>query len=268
VGKTELSKQLATSLGVSFLRFDMSEYMEQHTVSRLIGAPPGYVGFEQPGLLTDAATKNPHSVVLLDEIEKAHPSVWNILLQVMDHGFLTDNNGKKADFRNVILILTSNVGSRDSERRSLGFVDEVGGSSASQKEVERTFSPEFRNRLDSIVYFAALDPSTMDQVVNKQILELEHLLLGKNIEIDVEQEVREWLAKKGYDRKMGARPLARTIQDELKRPLSEEILFGKLEHGGTVRVVLKDDKIHFVIEPKIPVPIAGVSERSDFFAMV
>jgi ATP-dependent Clp protease ATP-binding subunit ClpA len=253
VGKTELSKQLATSLGVSFLRFDMSEYMEQHTVSRLIGAPPGYVGFEQPGLLTDAATKNPHSVVLLDEIEKAHPSVWNILLQVMDHGFLTDNNGKKADFRNVILILTSNVGSRDSERRSLGFVDEVGGSSASQKEVERTFSPEFRNRLDSIVYFAALDPSTMDQVVNKQILELEHLLLGKNIEIDVEQEVREWLAKKGYDRKMGARPLARTIQDELKRPLSEEILFGKLEHGGTVRVVLKDDKIHFVIEPKIPV---------------
>jgi ATP-dependent Clp protease ATP-binding subunit ClpA len=230
----------------------MSEYMEQHTVSRLIGAPPGYVGFEQAGLLTDAAMKNPHSVVLLDEIEKAHPSVWNILLQVMDHGFLTDNNGKKADFRNVIIIMTSNVGSRDAERRAVGFQNEPGGSGASQKELERTFSPEFRNRLDAVVFFNPLDERMMEQVVNKQIVELEHLLLAKNVEIEIEQPVRDWLGKKGYDRKMGARPLARTIQDEIKRPLSEEILFGKLEHGGAVRVVLKDDKPHFVIESKVP----------------
>jgi ATP-dependent Clp protease ATP-binding subunit ClpA len=252
VGKTELAKQLSQHMGVAFLRFDMSEYMEQHTVSRLIGAPPGYVGFEQAGLLTDAATKNPHSVVLLDEIEKAHPSVWNILLQVMDHGFLTDNNGKKADFRNVILIMTSNVGSRDSERRTLGFMDELGGSGAAQKELERVFSPEFRNRLDSVVFFNALDSKMMEQVVNKQLVELEHLLLAKNIEVDIDEKVRAWLAVKGFDRKMGARPLARVIQDEIKRPLSEEILFGKLEKGGAVRVVLKDDKVQFVVEAKAP----------------
>ena len=252
VGKTELSKQLSSHMGVAFLRFDMSEYMEQHTVSRLIGAPPGYVGFEQAGLLTDAVSKNPHSIVLLDEIEKAHPSVWNILLQVMDHGFLTDNNGKKADFRNVVLIMTSNIGTRDSERRTLGFMDELGGTGASQKELERVFSPEFRNRLDSIIFFNSLDPAMMDQVVNKQLVELEHLLLAKNIEIDFDQDVRDWLSKKGFDRKMGARPLARVIQDEVKRPLSEEILFGKLEKGGLVRVVLKDNAIHFVIECKAP----------------
>lgn len=254
VGKTELSKQLAQHLGVAFLRFDMSEYMEAHTVSRLIGAPPGYVGYEQPGQLTDAATKNPHSVILLDEIEKAHPAIWNILLQVMDHGFLTDNNGKKADFRNVILILTSNVGSRDSERRSLGFQDDLGGAAASQREVERLFSPEFRNRLDAMIFFNSLDAVMMDQVVNKQLLELEHLLMAKNIEIEFDQLVREWLGKKGYDRKMGARPLARLIQDEIKRPLSEEILFGKLELGGAVRVSLREDKLHFAIEPKIKQP--------------
>ena len=253
VGKTELAKQLASHMGVSFLRFDMSEYMEQHTVSRLIGAPPGYVGFEQACLLTDAAMKNPHAVVLLDEIEKAHPSVWNILLQVMDHGFLTDNNGKKADFRNIVIIMTSNVGARDSERRSLGFTGDIGGSEASLKELERVFSPEFRNRLDAIVTFNGLDMRMMDQVVGKQIVELEHLLLAKNIEIDFDQPVRDWLSKKGFDRKMGARPLARVLQDEIKRPLSEEILFGKLEHGGSVRVVLKDDKPHFVIEKKAPV---------------
>ncbi|MBU6154981.1 MAG: ATP-dependent Clp protease ATP-binding subunit ClpA [Bdellovibrionales bacterium] len=252
VGKTELSKQLASHLGVAFLRFDMSEYMEQHTVSRLIGAPPGYVGFEQAGLLTDAAIKNPHSVVLLDEIEKAHPSVWNILLQVMDHGFLTDNNGKKADFRNTIIIMTSNVGSRDAERRTVGFQSDAAGASAAQKELERTFSPEFRNRLDSIVFFNPLDERMMEQVVGKQVVELEHLLLAKGVEIEMEQPVRDWLAKRGYDRKMGARPLARVIQDEIKRPLSEEILFGKLENGGAVRVVLKDDKPHFVIESKAP----------------
>lgn len=250
VGKTELSKQLAQHMGVSFLRFDMSEYMEAHTVSRLIGAPPGYVGFEQAGLLTDAATKNPHSVILLDEIEKAHPSIWNILLQVMDHGFLTDNNGKKADFRNVILIMTSNVGSRDSERRAMGFLDELGGASASQRELERVFSPEFRNRLDAIIFFNALDPRTMEQVVGKQLVELEHLLLAKNVEIDFDASIREWLSVKGYDRKMGARPLARLLQDEIKRPLSEEILFGKLEHGGTVKASVKDDRPHFEIESK------------------
>ncbi len=247
VGKTELSKQLAQSLGVTFLRFDMSEYMEMHTVSRLIGAPPGYVGYEQAGLLTDAVIKNPHAVVLLDEIEKAHSSIWNILLQVMDHGFLTDNTGKKADFRNVVLILTSNVGSREMERRPLGILDE-GVSSAASKELERVFTPEFRNRLDSIVTFNPLDLRTMDQVVSKQIIELEHLLLAKNVDIEIDTAAREWLAKKGYDRKMGARPLARVIQDEVKRPLSEEILFGRLEQGGSVRVVLKDDRLHFVIE--------------------
>ena len=252
VGKTELSKQLASHMGVAFLRFDMSEYMEQHTVSRLIGAPPGYVGFEQAGLLTDAVMKNPHSVVLLDEIEKAHPSVWNILLQVMDHGFLTDNNGKKADFRNVILIMTSNVGSRDAERRMVGFVSDLAGSDAAQKELERVFSPEFRNRLDSIIFFSPMDMRMMDQVVGKQIVELEHLLLAKHVEIEFEPEVRTWLAEKGYDRKMGARPLARVIQDEIKRPLSEEILFGKLEQGGAVRVVLKDGKPHFVVEARVP----------------
>jgi ATP-dependent Clp protease ATP-binding subunit ClpA len=254
VGKTELSKQLAQHMGVAFVRFDMSEYMEQHTVSRLIGAPPGYVGFEQAGLLTDAAIKNPHSVILLDEIEKAHPSVWNILLQVMDHGFLTDNNGKKADFRNVVLLMTSNVGSRDSERRTLGFMDELGGSSAAMKEVERLFSPEFRNRLDAMVFFNPIDMAMMDQVVGKQLVELEHLLLAKHIEIEFEHEVRDWLAKKGYDRKMGARPLARVIQDELKRPLSEEILFGRLENGGNVRVLIKDDKPQFVIEASTRTP--------------
>ncbi len=252
VGKTELSKQIASHLGVAFLRFDMSEYMEQHTVSRLIGAPPGYVGFEQAGLLTDAVTKNPHSVVLLDEIEKAHPSVWNILLQVMDHGFLTDNNGKKADFRNVILIMTSNVGSRDSERRSVGFTSEFGGSNAAQKELERVFSPEFRNRLDSIVFFNPLDMIMMEQVVSKQLVELEHLLLAKNIEVEFDPEVRTWLSKKGFDPKMGARPLGRVIQDEIKRPLSEEILFGKLENGGAVRVCLKEDKLQFVVETRAP----------------
>jgi len=252
VGKTELSKQLAQHMGVSFLRFDMSEYMEQHTVSRLIGAPPGYVGFEQAGLLTDAVSKNPHSVVLLDEIEKAHPSVWNILLQVMDHGFLTDNNGKRADFRNVILIMTSNVGSRDSERRTVGFASEVAGSNAAQKELERVFSPEFRNRLDGVVFFNPLDEKMMEQVVNKQLVELEHLLLAKQIEIEFDPSVRDWLAKRGFDPKMGARPLGRVIQDEIKRPLSEEILFGKLENGGAVRVVLKDDRPQFVIEKRAP----------------
>lgn len=250
VGKTELSKQLAHSLGVPFQRFDMSEYMEKHTVSRLIGAPPGYVGFEQAGLLTEAVRKHPHCVILLDEVEKAHPDVWNILLQVMDHGTLTDNYGRKSDFRNVILIMTSNVGAREMERRPLGMTQGAGPVGSAQKEVERTFSPEFRNRLDSIIYFNALGSVTIAQVVGKQLMELEAQLLAKGVEIEVTAEVREWLAKKGYDRAMGARPMNRLIQDRIRKPLAEEILFGRLEHGGTVRVVLKDDAPLFEVEAR------------------
>lgn len=251
VGKTELSKQLAHCLGISFLRYDMSEYMEKHTVSRLIGAPPGYVGFEQAGLLTDAVLKNPHSVVLLDEIEKAHMDVWNILLQIMDHGTLTDNNGRKVDFRNIILILTSNVGTREHGRRSMGMGNpEASRSSVSKQEIERTFSPEFRNRLDAIIYFSALDPVTVAQVVGKQLLELESQLLAKGVEISVDPEVREWLAHKGYDVLLGARPMGRLIQDKIKRPLSEQILFGKLESGGKVRISLEDQEPTFIFEPR------------------
>jgi ATP-dependent Clp protease ATP-binding subunit ClpA len=246
VGKTELSKQLAHCLGVPFLRFDMSEYSEKHTVSRLIGAPPGYVGFEQAGLLTEGVLKNPYSVILLDEIEKAHADIWNILLQVMDHGVLTDNNGRKADFRNAVLIMTSNVGSREMERRPLGMGDGTNSTtSAPQKAVEQTFSPEFRNRLDSIVYFSPLDTGTVNQVVGKQLMELESQLLVKKVDVEFTPEVKDWLAQKGYDRRMGARPLARLIQDKIKRPLSEEILFGKLESGGKVQVSIKDDEIVF-----------------------
>jgi ATP-dependent Clp protease ATP-binding subunit ClpA len=247
VGKTELSKQLGHCMGVSFLRFDMSEYSERHTISRLIGAPPGYVGFEQAGLLTDAVMKNPHSVILLDEIEKAHADIWNILLQIMDHGTLTDNNGRKADFRNAIIIMTSNVGSREMERKPLGMgtVDKDQKNSTSVRAVEQTFTPEFRNRLDAIVYFNPLDPVTVGQVVGKQLLELEAQLLAKKVELDVGPEVRDWLAQKGYDRAMGARPMARLIQDKIKRPLSEEILFGRLEDGGRVEVHVKDDQVVF-----------------------
>jgi ATP-dependent Clp protease ATP-binding subunit ClpA len=199
------------------------------------------VGFEQAGLLTDAILKNPHSIVLLDEIEKAHSDIWNILLQIMDHGTLTDNNGRKADFRNTILIMTSNVGSREMERKPIGMgnSDKDSKTATSQKAVEQTFTPEFRNRLDSIVYFNALDPVTVGQVVGKQLLELEAQLLAKKVEIEIGPEVRDWLADKGYDRAMGARPLARLIQDKIKKPLSEEILFGKLENGGRVEVHIK-----------------------------
>jgi ATP-dependent Clp protease ATP-binding subunit ClpA len=254
VGKTELSKQLGHCLGAPFLRFDMSEYGEKHTVSRLIGAPPGYVGFEQAGLLTDAVMKNPHSVILLDEIEKAHFDIWNILLQVMDHGVLTDNNGRKADFRNAIIIMTSNVGSRDLERRSLGLGNGDQSGSAAAKAVENTFSPEFRNRLDAIVYFNPLDPLTVGQVVGKQLLELESQLLAKHVDIEVSEDARQWLAEKGYDRRMGARPLGRLIQDKIKRPLSEEILFGKLEHGGHVRLCIKDGELTFEVRELETVP--------------
>ena len=248
VGKTELCRQLAHALGVPLHRFDMSEYGEKHTVSRLIGAPPGYVGFEQAGLLTDALLKNPHAVILLDEIEKSHYDIWNILLQVMDHGTLTDNNGRKADFRNAILVMTSNVGSRDLDRRPLGMTQAGTKGSDASRAVENTFTPEFRNRLDGIIYFNPLDPVTVAQVVGKQIVELEAQLLTKNVSVHVTPEAREWLARKGHDRQMGARPMARLIQDRIKKPLASEILFGKLENGGSVQVTTSVDGEDLLIE--------------------
>jgi ATP-dependent Clp protease ATP-binding subunit ClpA len=235
VGKTEVAKQLAKTLGINLVRFDMSEYMERHTVSRLIGAPPGYVGFDQGGLLTDAIAKNPHAVVLLDEIEKAHPDVFNVLLQVMDHGKLTDNNGKATDFRHAIILMTSNVGARDLARRSVGFG--AGRSEGdAEREYKRMFSPEFRNRLDARIEFNALSPDIMSSIVDKFIKELDGQLLAKHVEFEVTDAARAYLAAKGYDADFGARPLARVIQEEVKRPLGEELLFGKLEHGGLVVV--------------------------------
>jgi ATP-dependent Clp protease ATP-binding subunit ClpA len=246
VGKTELAKQLAETLGVQFLRFDMSEYMERHTVSRLIGAPPGYVGFDQGGLLTDAIHQNPHAVLLLDEIEKAHPDLFNLLLQVMDHGSLTYNNGRKSDFRHVVLIMTSNVGARELSRRMPGFGaagDERFGDT--DEAFRRMFSPEFRNRLDAKVDFAPLDPAVMERIVDKFIEELAKQLSERKVNIDLSPAARAYLAKKGYDPLNGARPLGRVIQDEIKRPLTDELLFGKLASGGTVRVDVVDGKVTF-----------------------
>ena len=244
VGKTEVAKQLAHVLGVELVRFDMSEYMERHSVSRLIGAPPGYVGFDQGGLLTDAIDQQPHSVLLLDEIEKAHPDLFNILLQVMDHGKLTDNNGKSIDFRNVVLIMTTNAGASDMAKATIGFEREerVG---EDIEAIERMFTPEFRNRLDATVPFAALPPEVVTRVVDKFIMELEVQLDDRNVVIELTDSAREWLAKKGYDPKYGARPLARVIQEHIKKPLAEELLFGKLAKGGTVLVKVKDGKISF-----------------------
>ncbi len=248
VGKTELCKQLAGALGVELLRFDMSEYMERHTVSRLIGAPPGYVGFDQGGLLTDAVTKQPHSVVLLDEIEKAHPDVFNLLLQVMDHGKLTDNNGRSADFRNVILIMTTNAGAEVSSRASIGFTQQDHSTDAMEM-IKKGFSPEFRNRLDSIIQFGGLSLDVIETVVDKFLTELQTQLDDKKVQLDVTDEARKWLASNGYDEKMGARPMARIIQNEIKKPLAELVLFGQLsEKGGTVKVELKDDAL--VLEPE------------------
>lgn len=236
VGKTELARQLARVLGVELLRFDMSEYMEKHTVSRLIGAPPGYVGFDQGGLLTDAITKNPYAVLVLDEIEKAHPDIFNILLQVMDHATLTDNNGRKADFRNVIVIMTTNAGAFDMQASSIGFGNEGVSAGKDKQVIERLFPPEFRNRLDAWVTFAQLTPPIIEQVVDKLVAELETQLESKRISITLSEAARSWLATHGYDQKNGARPMGRLIDRQLRRQLADEILFGKLTHGGAVTV--------------------------------
>jgi ATP-dependent Clp protease ATP-binding subunit ClpA len=264
-GKTELAKQLARVLGVQFLRFDMSEYSERHTVSRLIGAPPGYVGFDQGGLLTDAINKHPYSVLVLDEIEKAHPDLFNILLQVMDHATLTDNNGKKADFRNVILIMTTNAGARDVSGTRIGFgkpksaelvaSDNESNPEGEQKEqnistgskgrgaIERTFSPEFRNRLDAWIAFHPLTFENIVRIVDKFVAEVQTLLDEKNVIIELTDTARKWLAEKGFDKLFGARPMARLIHQKIKEPLAEEILFGKLQQGGRVLVEVKEDEI-------------------------
>jgi ATP-dependent Clp protease ATP-binding subunit ClpA len=247
VGKTELAKQLARNLGIEFLRFDMSEYMEKHTVSRLIGAPPGYVGFDQGGLLTDAIRKTPYAVLVLDEIEKAHPDLFNLLLQVMDHGVLTDANGKKVDFRNVVLIMTTNAGAADSQRNVIGFGR---GKAEGEDEaaIKRIFSPEFRNRRDSVVAFKPLTADIIRQVVHKFVMQLEVQLADRGVTIELADDAADWLAKNGFDELYGARPLARVIQEHIKMPLADELLFGKLVKGGHVKVKLIDGKIGFDIE--------------------
>ena len=259
VGKTEAAKQLASTLGIELLRFDMSEYMERHTVSRLIGAPPGYVGHDQGGLLTDAVDQHPHAVVLLDEIEKAHQDVYNILLQVMDHGVLTDAVGKKVDFRNVILIMTTNAGASDAQRNSIGFGR---GKSEGEDEaaIKRLFSPEFRNRLDAVVAFRPLTPEIIRQVVHKFVIQLEAQLADRHVTVELSDEAADWLAKNGFDELYGARPLARVIQEHIKKPLADEILFGRLVRGGHVKVVLKDGKIAFEMDPQAGAPEAGEAE--------
>ncbi|MEM7684983.1 MAG: AAA family ATPase, partial [Pseudomonadota bacterium] len=248
VGKTEVAKQLANVLGVEFKRFDMSEYMEKHSVSRLIGAPPGYVGFDQGGLLTDAVDQHPHCVLLLDEIEKAHPDIFNILLQVMDHGTLTDHNGKSVSFRNVILIMTSNAGAQEQARAAIGFGrDRREG--ADTEAVERMFTPEFRNRLDAVVSFAPLPKDVILMVVEKFVMQLEAQLMERGVTIELSPEAAEWIADTGYDDKMGARPLARVIQENIKKPLAEELLFGALAKGGLVRITVEDGKLKLESTP-------------------
>jgi len=248
VGKTEAAKQLAYIMGIELIRFDMSEYMERHAVSRLIGAPPGYVGFDQGGLLTEAVTKKPHAVLLLDEIEKAHPDIFNILLQVMDHGTLTDNNGRKADFRNVTIIMTTNAGASDLAKSTIGFTtakqagDEMG-------EIKRLFTPEFRNRLDATISFASLDHDIILRVVDKFLLELENQLHEKKVDASFTPALKDFLAKKGFDPQMGARPMARLIQDTIRKALADELLFGRLTNGGRVTIDLEgDDKVKLVFE--------------------
>jgi len=249
VGKTEVTRQLSMLMGVELIRFDMSEYMERHTVSRLIGAPPGYVGFDQGGLLTEAVNKHPHAVVLLDEIEKADPEVFNLLLQVMDHGTLTDNNGRKADFRNVILVMTTNAGAQEMSRASIGFTRQD-HSSDGMPMIKKKFSPEFRNRLDAIIQFAPLEIDSIKRVVDKLVVELEAKLDNNNVTLELDEEARDWIAERGYDPQMGARPMARIIQQQIKRPLAEELLFGSLAKGGHVKIVVGDgDSLVLDAEP-------------------
>ncbi|MGF1446469.1 MAG: ATP-dependent Clp protease ATP-binding subunit ClpA [Pikeienuella sp.] len=256
VGKTEVARQLASILGVELQRFDMSEYMEKHSVSRLIGAPPGYVGFDQGGLLTDGVDQHPHCVLLLDEIEKAHPDVFNILLQVMDHGKLTDHNGKSVSFRNVILIMTSNAGAADLAKEAIGFGRET-REGEDQEAIERTFSPEFRNRLDAVISFGPLPKNVILQVVEKFVLQLEAQLMERNVSIELTKAAADWLAERGYDSRMGARPLGRVIQESIKKPLAEELLFGKLAQGGLVRVVVREGKLALDLLPPDPPKIEG-----------
>ncbi len=253
VGKTEVARQLSRIMGIELIRFDMSEYMERHTVSRLIGAPPGYVGFDQGGLLTDAIDQHPHAVLLLDEIEKAHPDLYNILLQVMDHGKLTDHNGKIVDFRNVILIMTTNAGAAEMSKPAIGFGSSI-RTGDDEDAIKRMFTPEFRNRLDAVVPFAGLSPEIIAQVVDKFVIELEEQLADRNVHIELDKAARDWLATKGYDPLFGARPLGRVIQEHIKRPLADELLFGKLAKGGSVVVTIKEDKPAFVITEAPPKP--------------
>ena len=265
VGKTEVARQLASTMGIELIRFDMSEYMERHSVSRLIGAPPGYVGFDQGGMLTDAIDQHPHAVLLLDEIEKAHPDLFNILLQVMDHGKLTDHNGKSVDFRNVILIMTTNAGASDMAKEAIGFGRDV-REGEDADAIKRLFTPEFRNRLDAVITFAGLSPEIVARVVEKFVMQLEAQLADRNVTIELSSAAKEWLAERGYDRLYGARPLARVIQEYIKKPLAEELLFGRLVRGGAVKVTLKENKLEFEIAeapvPALPKPEEGEgSER-------
>jgi ATP-dependent Clp protease ATP-binding subunit ClpA len=270
VGKTEVARQLANLMGVELLRFDMSEYMEKHTVSRLIGAPPGYVGFDQGGLLTDGIDQHPHSVLLLDEIEKAHPDLFNILLQVMDHGKLTDHNGKKVDFRNVVLIMTTNAGASDLAKPALGF-GSTKRTGDDTEAVNRLFTPEFRNRLDAVIPFSGLPPEVILKVVEKFVFQLEAQLADRGVTIELTEPAARWLAEKGYDERFGARPLARVIQEYIKKPLADELLFGKLEHGGTVKVTVADGEDgerklafeYFPAEPKAKAKGAGDEDDDD-----
>ena len=252
VGKTELSKQLSEVMGIELLRFDMSEYMERHTVSRLIGAPPGYVGFDQGGLLTDAVTQNPYAVILLDEIEKAHPEVFNLLLQVMDHGTLTDNNGRKADFRNVILIMTTNAGSQEMSRASMGFTSQDHKTDG-MEALKNVFTPEFRNRLDGIIQFRPLGVDVINTVVDKFLCQLQQQLDDKRVVLERDESARKWLAVNGYDEKMGARPMKRLIIEKIKKPLAEQVLFGSLVGGGVVKITVEDEEISVNIESEAEV---------------
>jgi ATP-dependent Clp protease ATP-binding subunit ClpA len=252
VGKTEVARQLASTMGIELIRFDMSEYMERHSVSRLIGAPPGYVGFDQGGLLTDAIDQHPHAVLLLDEIEKAHQDLFNILLQVMDHGKLTDHNGKTVDFRNVVLIMTTNAGASDLAKEAIGFGRE-GREGEDEDAIKRLFTPEFRNRLDATIAFAGLTPEIVGRVVEKFVMQLEAQLADRNVTIELSSAAKEWLAERGYDKLYGARPLSRVIQEHIKKPLAEELLFGKLVKGGSVKVTMKDGKLDFdIVEAQLP----------------